>query len=87
MTSSQSNDDLFKEVAVLLAGLAGEGHTGAVDELRSGFGCLNGLTDGWAQFLESIDRVRSTEAKRFTKDERQALERIRSAVRKIVYRR
>lgn len=85
MTAFQSNDDFLQAVAALLARLADAGHTMPADELRAGFGCLNGLTDGWALFLESIERVQSTYAKRFTQDEQRALEQIRMAAHKAVY--
>jgi hypothetical protein len=55
--------------------------------LREGYGCLNGLTDGWAQFLESIDRVRKTSSAGFDKDDRESLKMIRAVAHRAVYRR
>ena len=68
-------------------GLEAGGHTEAAAELRTGLGCLNGLTDGWGLFLESIERVRAAHAPRFSRDERNALETIRAAARQAVRRR
>ena len=64
--------------------LESAGHADAVAELRRGFECLNGLTDGWGLFLESIDRI---DARRFSDAERDALAEIRDVAHKAVYRR
>jgi hypothetical protein len=87
MTSFQSSDELFEAVAKLSADLDVHGHSAAAAELRSGLACLNGLTDGWALFLESIDKVKASHAKRFDDEERKALRAIRAAVHSAVYRR
>jgi len=87
MASFRSNDEFFEAVAKLTAELETHGHAGAVAELRSGFGCLNGLTDGWALFLESIDKVQASQAERFDDNQRKALRAIRAAVYSAVYRR
>ncbi len=87
MASFRSNDELFHAVGALLARLEVSGHRQAAAKLREGFGCLNGLTDGWALFLESIESVQSTESKRLDRDDQNALETIRAAVHTAVYRR
>lgn len=87
MATFESSDELFQAVEALVARLEAAGAADAAGELRSGFRCLNGLTDGWALFLESIDKVRSTKAKGFAPDDRRALTAIRAAVHKAVYRR
>jgi len=71
----------------LIAKLEVGGHRTAAVELRDGFSCLNGLTDGWALFLEAIEKVCSTHAEAFAPDEREALDSIRAAARTAVYRR
>ena len=81
------DEELFRAVAELASKLEAGGHLDAATELRSGLGCLNGLTDGWALFLESIEKVKATHAKRFAQDEREALAAIRAAVHTAVYRR
>ena len=83
----KSNEEFFRTVDVLLARLEASGHQQAVAKLRDGLSGLNGLTDGSALFLESIDSVQTTEAKRFDPDDQRALERIRAAVHRAVYRR
>jgi hypothetical protein len=87
MASFRSNEDFFQAVADFIAKLEIEGHRQAADQLREGFRCLNGLTDGWALFLESIEKVQAIHSKGFGRGERQTLETIRKAVDAAVYRR
>lgn len=78
------NEDFLAAVRQLAARLESDGHADAAAELRNGLGCLNGLTDGWGLFLESIDRI---DARRFSDVERDALAEIRDVAHKAVYRR
>jgi len=87
MTGFRSSEDLFQAARDLIAELEAGGHPQAAATLRDGFRCLNGLTDGWALFLESIEKVRAAEAKNLAQEHRKALEAIRSAAHVAVYRR
>ena len=87
MPEFQSNEEFFQAVRDLVARLKRGGHGRAAAELNKGLGCLNGLTDGSALFLEAIERVTAADSARFAPDDRQALEAIRKSVRQTVYRR
>ena len=87
MSAFRSSEEFFRAVEALIARLEGAGHQEAASELKDGLRCLNGLTDGSALFLDSIEKVRATEAKRFARDDQQALETIRAWVHVAVYRR
>jgi hypothetical protein len=87
MTDFRSSEELFQAVRDLIATLEAGGHPQAAATLRDGFRCLNGLTDGWALFLESIEEVKATEAKSLAQEQREALEAIRTAAHAAVYRR
>jgi hypothetical protein len=87
MASFRSNEEFFQAVADLTAKLEVGGHVDAATTLRDGIGCLNGLTDGWALLLDSIEKVQASHARGFTADERNALEIIRATVHAAVYRR
>jgi hypothetical protein len=87
MSRFQSNEEYFRAVEALIARLELGGHQRAADELRDGYRCLNGLTDGCALFLEAVERVRATQSERLSREDRQALETIRGAAHKAVYRR
>ena len=81
----QSHEDFFRAVEDLTARLQRGGHLLAASELRQGLGCLNGLTDGLALFLESIAKVQATHADRFAREDQKALETIRVVVHRAVY--
>lgn len=87
MTSFQTTQEFLQVVADLLARLEARGHQGAAAQLRDGLRCVNGVTDGWALFLESVESVQADASARFAEDDVQALARIRAAVRGVVYRR
>ena len=86
MAFIQSNEEFFQTVKELISKLELNGHQDAASQLRDGYSCLNGLTDGWAHFLESIDSVLANATKGFDQADRQALKVIRVAVHKTVYR-
>ena len=83
----RSSDEFFRAVDALIARLDAAGHHQAASELRNGLGCLNGLTDGSALFLDAIEKVQATESKQFAREDQQALETIRARVHVAVYRR
>lgn len=87
MTSFQSNDELFEAVHGLISNLRRAGHQNAAGKLQQGFACLNGLTDGWGDFLESIENVQAAHSRSFIPNDKRALDRIQKAVRAVVYRR
>lgn len=80
-------EEYFAAVRDLIAELEARGLGEAAAELRAGYRCLNGLTDGWALFLESIDEVLAEEAAELSRDERRRLAAIRGVARGAVRRR
>lgn len=84
MKSFATPDEFFAAVESLVASLEQRGERGAAEELRDGFSCLNGLTDGYALFRDSIDRIRRD---RLNAAERDSLSRIRKFVHRAVTRR
>jgi len=87
MPAFRSNDEYFHAVEDLIARLKAAGHRQAAEELTDGYRCLNGLTDGWALLLEAVDRVQATYSEGFSRGDQQALEALRAAAHKVVYRR
>ena len=83
----RSTEEYFESVRVLVERLRTEGHVRAADELLEGFRCLNGLTDGWALFLEAADKVWAEWGKDLGAQERDDLKNIRAAAYEAVYRR
>ena len=87
MAELRSNDEFFQAVESLIAALEAGGRADAAAGLKEGRGSLNGLTDGWALFLEAIDRVQASHGKTLPRTQQQALRSIRAAVRAAVRRR
>jgi hypothetical protein len=87
MASFRTNEEFFQAARDLVSRLERKGHREAAAALRDGFGCLNGLTDGWALFLEAIEDVRTTASKRFDRDDQRALKTLRAAAHAAVHRR
>jgi hypothetical protein len=81
-----SNDEVFEDLQGLIGRLEGNGSSEAAENLRSGLGSLNGLTDGWAMLMESIERVLSNSGKTITSKDLDELEGMLKSVRRVVYR-
>ena len=82
----KSNDDLFRSVNDLMGRLRGAGLDAAAVEIRDGFRCLNGMTDGWALFMESLERTLGTHASTMSNDAANELRAILHTVYELVYR-
>lgn len=85
MARFRSTDEVLQHARELIARLEASGHGHAAAELREGFSRLNGLTDGWAGFLESVERVRTGHRADFDQDGRRGFDDLRDAVRHAVY--
>ena len=83
----QSTEEYFEFVEAFMDRLRTEGHVRAADDLLEGYRCLNGLTDGWALFLEAADKVWAEWGKDLGAQERDDLKNIRAAAYEAVYRR
>ena len=53
-----SSEELFDAVRALAARLDSAGEVRAAADLRNGLAAVNGLTDGWAELLEALERLR-----------------------------
>jgi len=81
----RSSEEFLRAVRDLIARLDAAGHVDAAAELRDGLRSIDGLTDGAARFLASVERVRSSAAARWAPEDREALAAIRSASHRAVY--
>ncbi len=84
-TRFRSSEELFAATRALVRRLELAGLEEAAAELAEGYACLNGLTDGWALFLESIERVRSEWTDALRPEDRETLEDVLHDVRRHVY--
>lgn len=53
----RSSGELFAAVDRLVCALEDGRYNAAASSVRRGFSCLNGLTDGWAGFLDGLERA------------------------------
>jgi hypothetical protein len=81
----QSNMELLDTIEALQMSLVSSNNEQANAFLAEGMSSLNGLTDGWAQLLESIDLVYKQFGSELTPVQLQELKEIQSAVNKLVY--
>lgn len=81
-----SPDAYFAEVRALAAGLSASGHADAAAELREGFRSVNGLTDGWALFHETIEAVARRYGRVLTTEQRERLAAVRGVADRITHR-
>ena len=81
-----SNHEFFDTLSGLIGELRGA-HAAAATELDRGFRCVNGLTDGWALLLESIQKVEANHSNDLTDEQRGTLKDLRVAAHSLVYRR
>ena len=69
----KDNEDFFNDVYKLQIELEENGNIEAAKEIEEGMSLINGLTDGWSMFLESLNKVNSEYSSSFTKEEKQNL--------------
>jgi hypothetical protein len=86
MAQFASNEEFFEFVRDSIMRLHTSGRSLAALRLSDGFRLVNGLTDGWADFLESVRGVQAEFDQVLLPEEREALERIRAALHTLVYR-
>ncbi len=82
----KSNEELFEAIRKLQQELLVGGNEQAANEIAEGFFCLNGLTDGWALLMESLEKAKREYSGKFSNAQEKDLESIYSCVRKVVYR-
>lgn len=87
MREFKSNDEFFAAFRDLADRIGEQGNVAAMQELRAGFSCLNGLTDGWALLMESMERTLAANRGKIAHAEWLELREMLKAVTKVVYRR
>jgi hypothetical protein len=81
----KSYEEFWKTVNEFIADLEASGNSPAADELKKGKSLVTGLTDGWADFLESIEKVKKQHWSQFNSAQRSTLKNIHQAVYQRVY--
>jgi hypothetical protein len=81
-----SNRELVEAVENLQKDLASSGNEEADKLITEGIRGLNGLTDGWAYLLESLEAIKQKHGAKFSRQQNAAFDLIIGTVKKIVYR-
>ena len=81
----KSHEEFWCTVNEFIAELEVSGNSPAADELRNGKSLVTGLTDGWADFLESIEKVKQQHSSQLDSSQRATLKNIHRAVYQRVY--
>ncbi len=82
----KDNQEFFNDVIALQNGLENTGKIEAAKEIQECMSLINGLTDGWAMFLESLNKVRSEYSSSFTTEQKEKLELYINLAHKVVHR-
>jgi hypothetical protein len=86
MRNYKSNDAFLQALRDLIHRIEKQGNIPAAQQLREGFSCLNGLTDGWALLMESIDKTISENKGTIEASVMSELKDMLKVIRKFVYR-
>jgi hypothetical protein len=81
----KSNEEFWQTVNELIAELEKDQNSLAAEELRGGMRTVNGLTDGCAMFLESIEKVKKQHWSQLNSSQKATLKNIHKAVYRRVY--
>ena len=81
----KSSKDFFIAVEELTAALKASGCEASAASLDEGYGCLNGLTDGWALFLDHAEKAEKELPPQASPADRKKLGEIIYAARYAVY--
>jgi hypothetical protein len=86
MKQYASNRAFFADVADLAMRIEVGGCPGAAEEMRKGLRCINGLTDGWALLMESLERVTLEFGTHLTSEQNAELKDMFDVTSTLVYR-
>jgi hypothetical protein len=86
MKAYASNAAYFDELARLATRMEHAGHSEAAAEVRHGASCVNGLTDGWALLMDSMELTIRRYGESLPPDQLADLRNAFEAARKAVYR-
>ncbi len=81
-----SSEELVKFLATAALRLDSEGDSASSTRLKDGVACLNGLTDGWALLLESVEGVLKSPGRPLSVESEASLREAQAVLKSVVYR-
>ncbi len=82
----ESNSDYFEAVDNLAADLKKTGNIGDAEKLIDGLSAINGLTDGWADFLDYLLEVEANSGGELTNAQALTVKALCDVAHEAVYR-
>ncbi len=82
----KDNQEFFNDIQAFKSELEYIGEMEAAKEINDGMSLINGLTDGWAMFLDSLKKVNSEYSSSFTSEQKEELKHYIEITGKAVYR-
>ena len=86
MKTYASSEQFFSALNRLIERIDLYGHHDAAQQIREGLSCLNGLTDGWAILMDSIEATMSQYKGKLLSEDMADLKGMHKAIQKVVYR-
>lgn len=81
-----SNQEFFEDINRFQHELSNSGHENLVNDIQKGLGCINGLTDGWALFMKSLEGIADKYSSELSDANKQQLSEFLEITKKIVFR-
>ena len=81
----ESQEELWQTIEELISSLKESGHSSSSRLISDGYQALNGLTDGWGDFLDSIKKVQKNPG--LSASQKKTLGHLHDAAYNAVYRR
>jgi len=82
----RDNQAFFDDVRAFQIELGRLGEIEAANEIKDGMNLINGLTDGWAMFLNSLNKVKAEFSSSLNPAQKDKLDVFINLTRKAVYR-
>jgi len=82
----KSDKEIFAAAERLVAALEDGGFDDAAVTVRAGYALLNGLTDGWADFLRALEKARAGLPRAAGPELKAGFKELIAAARYVVYR-
>ena len=82
----KDNQEFFNDVRAFQNELETIGEIEAAKEIKEGMSLINGLTDGWAMFLSSLNKVNSKYSSTLSAEQKEKLSFYINLTHKVVHR-
>ncbi len=86
MRNYKSNEEFFREVQSLATKFEIDGKAKCSQALLRGLSSVNGLTDGWALFMDEVTLLIKNHSKELSRDDLKRLKDFQERLKKVIFR-